>query len=176
MLEPRLLEYVYKKKYYRMYNLYPEVNPEKEFSITKDDIEKITKYLREIKEKNRCSRLIPFYDSNISYNNRLHYGESLPFEHNPNSQPISDYILTLTRDPPYMACKDTQLENELALGMPTHTNKTYGYNDAFAHSFNYIDTTVQNPCHTVLPFPRGGVSSRLENKVKECTREIYDIK
>jgi hypothetical protein len=54
--------------------------------------------------------------------------------------------------------------NDIILGMPSHTSKAYGYNDAFEHYFDYIDEDIQDPTHVVLPFSRGGASARLDNK------------
>jgi len=45
MLEPRLSEYLKKRKYYKKHNIKPSVNPEQEFMITKSDILKIKQFL-----------------------------------------------------------------------------------------------------------------------------------
>lgn len=68
---------------------------------------------------------------------------------------------------------DADIMNDMILGMPSHTRKSYGYNDSFEHSFDYIDEDIQTPDHVVLPFPRGGISARLENK-KPIKRDIAE--
>ena len=66
---------------------------------------------------------------------------------------------------------DPEIMTDLMLGVPSHTKKSYGFNDPFEHSFDYIDNDIQDPNHVVLPFPRGGISARLENK-KQVERDI----
>jgi len=67
---------------------------------------------------------------------------------------------------------DQEILNDLQLGMPSHTKKSYGYNNSFENAFQYVDGELQNPDHVVLPFPRGGISCRMENK-KQFSREVY---
>lgn len=59
---------------------------------------------------------------------------------------------------------DPEIITDMMLGVPSHTKKSYGFNDSFEHAFDYIDEDVQTPNHVVLPFPRGGDSARLANK------------
>jgi hypothetical protein len=66
---------------------------------------------------------------------------------------------------------DPEIMNDLMLGVPSHTTKSYGFNDPFEHYFDYIDNDIQEPDHVVLPFPRGGISARLENK-KQVRRRV----
>ena len=67
---------------------------------------------------------------------------------------------------------DTEILYDLQLGMPSHTRKSYGYNNAFENNFQYIDSEMQRPEHIILPFPRGGLNCRLENR-KQFSRDIY---
>lgn len=67
---------------------------------------------------------------------------------------------------------DPEILNDMILGMPIHTKKSYGYDDPFDHYFDYIDGDLQKPEHTVMEFPRGGISARLEN-TKQRVRKIY---
>lgn len=49
-------------------------------------------------------------------------------------------------------------------GMPTRTQKSYGYRNPEEHYFQYLDPNFQNADNTVEPWgPRGGDSSRLAN-------------
>jgi len=56
------------------------------------------------------------------------------------------------------------LETELIRGMPSHTMKSYGYRNPEEHYFDYIEDDIQNANNVILPYPRGGVSTRLTNK------------
>lgn len=58
---------------------------------------------------------------------------------------------------------DVNLETCMTHGMPTHTTKSYGYRNPSEHYYQYIDDDIQDPDHVVLPFPRGGIPTRLEN-------------
>ena len=43
----------------------------------------------------------------------------------------------------------------------------FGYKNPFEHYFQLnIDSNLQNPDNVVLPFPRGGISSRLDKKIQ----------
>tara|TARA_Y100000780_G_C13684303_1_gene417172 strand:+ start:1721 stop:2818 length:1098 start_codon:yes stop_codon:yes gene_type:complete len=60
---------------------------------------------------------------------------------------------------------DMNIENETCLinGMPTRTSKSYGYRNPVENKFQYIVENFNNAENSVLPFPRGGVSARLQN-------------
>lgn len=64
--------------------------------------------------------------------------------------------------------------DDMQLGMPYRTTKSYGFDNPFEHYYDYIDEDIQDPTHVVLPFPRGGVSVRGENRSqrKRYEREI----
>ena len=59
---------------------------------------------------------------------------------------------------------DADLETSMIRGMPSHTMKSYGYRNPEEHYFQYIDDDFQNPDNSDLPFPRGGESTRRNNK------------
>lgn len=63
-----------------------------------------------------------------------------------------------------MPIRDSEFESSLIRGMPSITKKSYGYRNPDEHYFQYIDDDFQNPDNTVLPFPRGGESTRISNK------------
>ena len=73
--------------------------------------------------------------------------------------------------------KNVNDETELRCGMPLRTHKSYGYSNPFENQFQYISNDIQNPEHTVLPFPRGGYGTRQYNresyKDNQYKREIY---
>jgi len=53
----------------------------------------------------------------------------------------------------------------ITAGLPERNAKfkSLGYPSSSDHSFQYISEDIQDPKHTVLPFPRGGNLTRLEN-------------
>lgn len=59
---------------------------------------------------------------------------------------------------------NANIETEMIRGMPTRTQKSYGFRNPNEHYFHYIDDDFQNPDNSVLPFMQGGESSRLNNK------------
>ena len=71
---------------------------------------------------------------------------------------------------------NTEDETELMLGSPSKTAKSYGYTNPHEHYFDYISDDMQIPEHTVMPFPRGGLSTRLDNHdtARKYTREILN--
>jgi hypothetical protein len=60
----------------------------------------------------------------------------------------------------------SMIEEELTRGMRDNTRKSYGYRNPQEHYFQYIDSDFQNYKNTVLPFPRGGLNTRMDNKSK----------
>lgn len=207
--DPRLSEYINKKRYYTKNNITPCIPLETEYAITHDDIVRIRKYSINkmsdvpIKFSQEITQF-PVHPPNIQYKNKLHYNKvekGMNYEklkHEPNFKHIIDYADKETLLPPFLSAHihqnksnrvyndnnpnvcvntireqyhsnnkmDSEILTDLMLGMPSHTNKTYGFNDCFEHSFDYIDNDIQEPDHVVLPFPRGGISARLENKTQ----------
>lgn len=70
---------------------------------------------------------------------------------------------------------NVEVENELIMGMPSRTFKSYGYRNPEEHYFDFIDNDIQSAQHTVMPFPRGGEATRNNNKsrAKPVSRKIY---
>jgi len=73
--------------------------------------------------------------------------------------------------------RDVDIENCLIKGLPERNAKfkSLGYPNYSDHSFGYISGDIQDPKHVVLPFPRGGEASRLENdfrRAKPYQRQI----
>jgi hypothetical protein len=54
---------------------------------------------------------------------------------------------------------NTDIESNMR-GMPTRTNKVYGYPDVSSHQFNFISKDLQNAYGSVMEYP---ISTRLEN-------------
>ena len=94
---------------------------------------------------------------------------------NPNKgMNTSDYMAV-----PYMGGgsddKNTDLETDMLRGMPTRTQKSYGFRNQEEHHYNYIDPEFQSHQNTVMSFPRGGEQTRGENRQnvrKTYTRDI----
>jgi len=215
MFDPRLVEYLKKKEYYKNKEMTPCIPLEIEFAITKNDLIKIRnfeaikgkKIINEVKLPGETKKF-PVVEPNIQYKNPIHYdtiekADKIKMNHDPDFEPVLDYLNKKTEVPvflsryihknkssrvykeksssecvnqireEYLADKkmDTDILNDLMLGTPNHTKKSYGYNDAFEHYFDYVDKDKQKEDHVVLPFPRGGISCRLENH-QEKKREI----
>jgi len=74
--------------------------------------------------------------------------------------------------------RDFDEVNNVYKGLPERDAKfkSLGYPNYADHSFQYISEDIQDPNHVVLPFPRGGVPSRLENnyrRAKPYKRDVY---
>lgn len=216
MFDPRLVEYLQKKRYCLKNNIIPTIPLETEYAITYDDIQKIKRYLLNHKQTSIPpsgeTDKFPIYPPNIQYKNKLHHehiekcDSNDNLKHSPDSSKVMRYAEENTYPPAflyhmvrpnasgrvyddsnpndcintireqYLSNKplDQTIKNELILGMPSHASKSYGYNDVFEHSLDYIDGDIQEPNHVVLPFPRGGIPSRLENK-RKVIRNVDEI-
>jgi hypothetical protein len=71
--------------------------------------------------------------------------------------------------------RNTELETNMVRGMPDHTKKSYGYRNPAEHYYEYIDDDFQNPNNTDLPFPRGGESTRKDNKALARQKYVREI-
>jgi hypothetical protein len=60
--------------------------------------------------------------------------------------------------------RNTYNETILLRGQPDKTSKSFGYSNPFEHYFDYISNEIQEPEHTILPFPRGGAGTRSLNR------------
>ncbi len=72
--------------------------------------------------------------------------------------------------------RNTDIESDMIVGLPSRSFKTYGFRNPQEHYFDYISGEIQEPDHVVLPFERGGISTRLDNKSnikKVQKREMY---
>lgn len=213
MFDPRLKEYIDKKRYYINNNIKPCIPLETEYAITSNDIKKIKRYLANEKEQPVSlpaeTTEYPVFPPKIYYKKKLHYdkmenhNEYENVEHEPHFDKIIDYAEEKTQLPVFLSrivnknrsnrvyvdsrpnqCVnkireqyhahqklDPEIMNDLMLGVPSHTTKSYGFNDPFEHSFDYIDGDMQNPEHVILPFARGGTPCRNENK-KQVRRRV----
>ena len=83
-----------------------------------------------------------------------------------------------TWDPNEMRCdglldKKTIEDHAEVLGMPYRTKKSFGYRNLSEHQFYYIDPSIQHEDSAMMPFPRGGISTRMDNKKNTYCREIF---
>ena len=73
--------------------------------------------------------------------------------------------------------RNVQLESMMWYGEPSGTKKSDGYPQPAEHNYQYVDKDVQHPDHVVLPFPRGGYSTRNLDKISvkrtKMVREVY---
>lgn len=113
-LEPRLLEYCRKKKYYADHKITMRESIEKEFHITPQDIEKIKKYFhqKKMKEQNILKNINKKYDvypPQIQYQQRMHYENINPnnnnfkLKHESNPSQIFNYLDENTQLPPFLS-------------------------------------------------------------------------
>lgn len=229
--DPRLREYLRKKKYYVENHIIPCIPLEKEYMITYDDIQKIKKHINNQKmgyyipkeklvvtkspqsiKSGMTQKDIRNIEPKILYKKKIHFvnldGSSSEMEHNPRMDEIIEYMKEKTEVPAFLSqcitknkskrlytdpqtnpnsCvneireqyynnidMDADILNDMKLGMPPHTRKTYGYDDPFEHYMDYIDGEIQEPEHVIMDFPRGGDSARLANKQQtQRSRQIY---
>lgn len=86
----------------------------------------------------------------------------------------SDYMAV-----PYMGGgsndRDTNLETDMLRGMPTRTQKSYGFRNPEEHHYNYIDPHLQSDQNTVMSFPRGGEQTRGANRQNARNTYTRDI-
>jgi hypothetical protein len=134
----------------------------------------------------KINNIIGNYDSYVSKTNTIYQsnGEidheakvAIPGFYNKKCLPNSQKYQPI----PYMGTKeglrDISVENDMKCSYPTKGTKSYGYKNPSEHYFNYITDDIQNPEHVVMPFPRGGISTRADNhkyKNKNYNREIYN--
>ena len=57
--------------------------------------------------------------------------------------------------------------------IPIHTKKSYGYDNNYENAYYYIDNNMQLPEHIDMNFPRGGESSRQQNKINRKYDKQY---
>jgi len=208
--DPRLMEYLTKKKYYDENKMTPCISLELEYSITPSDIERLKQIETKLLKSNNIFFPKTSYKNvrpKIQYKTQLHYDgldqESAKLPHDPSTKEMIDYTTKETDVPAFLSrtiekhksgriydginpnqCINTireqfyndkpfdpEMMNDMMLGMPNHTRKSYGFDDPFEHYFDYIDGDIQRPDHVVLDFPRGGESARLEN-TKQKTRTM----
>ena len=82
---------------------------------------------------------------------------------------------------PFMGKKglrDINAESFVKCGIPSTDTKrkSYGYSNPAEHYFDYISDDIQQANHSVLPFPRGGVATRNDNRktARPYVREILN--
>ena len=226
MLEPRLIDYMKKKKYYKLNNVRPLVPLEKDFNITKHDLKTINLYiskLKQSKKQNTTQKLsyktqfsnksqfpskkfkhdkrVPqlkkpiqkqvqnlgmfmpddkgsYYDTYLNTNTDMML-DSRDLNNKNINKPIDTplrYNKTYnhTNPPPTVSALnyseiDHELEMNMLKGTPSHTTKSYGYKNPSEHYFDYVDPRYTN----MELFPRGGVSTRMDN-TKQAKKQEYE--
>lgn len=191
-IEDRLLRYIERKKYYLKNKIIPDITPETEFMIDDIDLKDIRTYLNG-KDKMEHIQSTIMYKNQLHYNKPIGNKKSDTIIHAPQDKKIMNYLRTYENPPIFLSrtigqatsnrtytndhvrsCNNNIREEyykgnkmvteDFQRGMPMKTKKTYGYDDVFEHNFDYIDSDIQDDKHVVLPFPVGGISTRLENK------------
>jgi len=104
MFDPRLVEYLKKKEYYKNKEMTPCIPLEIEFAITKNDLIKIRnfeaikgkKIINEVKLPGETKKF-PVVEPNIQYKNPIHYdtiekADKIKMNHDPDFEPVLDYL------------------------------------------------------------------------------------
>jgi hypothetical protein len=145
----------------------PNYKPEHELPHN-NNLNDIIKKIDEYKIQTNTIRDYPVeMDKEVNYSNK-------PFPHNSYaSVPLRGNNVNRIG-----GTRDVNVENCLIKGLPDRDAKfkSLGYPNYSEHSFDYISGDIQDPKHVVLPFPRGGFNSRLENdfkRAKSYQREIF---
>lgn len=178
----RLLDYINIKKYYQIHKITPSIPVETVLFITQEDLNLINAYFniiptlspnqRVYPEHTNKRQLIkcreykhPIHNPNISNTNKvdnlaqcnkIFYDEKSQLNYNKNFHKIKQSNRNV--------CKNNMSE------IP-HTTKSYGYDQPSDLYFDYVDEDFQKPYHVDMYFPRGGESSRMQNKIN---RKQYD--
>jgi len=70
---------------------------------------------------------------------------------------------------------NAELESTMILGMPTRTQKSYGYRNPYENYFQYVDEDFVNPDNSVMNFPRSGIATRNFNKTEARRTHTRDF-
>lgn len=190
-MEQRLFDYISIKKYNRLHKITPKVSPEKLFNITQDDITIIQSYYNK-QPTIQYKQVLHHLDKKF-----------LDKAHKPNFNNLLDTIYNFEEYPAYMIGEIISKKNknfsvisnkfnknmspierdmllrgqgsysEYASNIPNHPKKSYGYDNPHEIYYDYIDNNMQLPEHVDMYFPRGGESTRLENRInKKYDRDI----
>ena len=154
-MDKRLINYLNLKIYLRKTGKTLDFTPEELYNITFKDQEIITQAL------NKTPRLCPGQPVHPINNN----SKCKPINfHDPiiNNYGYNDYVLL------------SDINNELYY--PNHIRKSIGYDSTSSHHFNILDDEYQAPNHTVMYFPRGGESSRINNKINKRDNRFINKK
>lgn len=195
-LETRLVDYINLKKFYKQNKITISYSPEKQFNITREDLAKINNYFH-LKPTIQYNQIAHYNDSKfLSENHKENQtqtrnlinkhqekpaymiGEILenkdkftnPFKINSINNEIINKMPYNIFDNSYNLRGTPSYTNNIG-NIPTHTKKSYGYDNNYENSYYYIDNNMQLPEHIDMNFPRGGESSRLDKKVNRK----YDI-
>lgn len=71
---------------------------------------------------------------------------------------------------------DIDVDTEIKLGIPTHTKKTYGYDNPEKHYFDFLEDSDEFTTCGLEDWTRGGIVTRVDNKKtarKTINRELY---
>jgi hypothetical protein len=142
----RLIDYILLKDYLSHYKIELNKSPEEIYNITYQDYQNIIRLF------NITPKLAPnfrIYPSNTKPNKKC---QNNTF-HTPQLKSNEKRLLINY----YMGLNILNYYNI------DHTKKSFGYNQP-TNSFNYVDDDFQQYTHNVMYFPRGGDSSRINNK------------
>lgn len=185
LLEPRLLEYIRRKKFNKQHKIKPCIELEREYMITSNDKRIIKSFLKgqpinpySTMKTTKYDYMKPQYFPSkqlleTDERTRKFQTNYKPPNHrlNPRIDPKMEHGVD-SFNLPYVC------ETEKVKSMPSNNrprNRSYGYRNPVENYFTYIDRDFNNPDYSVLPFPRGGDATRNENKKLSSQSYVREI-
>ena len=127
-------------------------------------------------DENNLDNIIGKLDTYTDQSNTMYTtNSSLDFENKiniPSNNTCKNYLNTSRYVPVPLKWKKggpVKQEDNIQCSLPNRSAKSLGMKNPSDHYFDYISDDIQNPDHVVLPFARGGISSRLSNQ--QCAKE-----
>jgi hypothetical protein len=148
-------------------------------SVNLIDKPQIAEYKTKTRDNKRKVTDQPLYPQNNKWDNNYNQSSIINYDDKQIRPSVSTNrqkdINTIGYQPIPFQGAGTGNSNEfhnvsLMCDIPTRTKKTYGYDNVSEHHYHYISDGVQDP--NKFTTPRGGVSTRLDNKKRAVKREI----
>lgn len=174
-LEPRLQEYLKKKEFYEFHKMAPTVDLKKQYDITKQDEQRILafqsgdtdlynyqkqdQYLDQVfVQRNSFKRKELCDDPRFEKLQKKIERDRNAFEQRNNfDNGLTSHFQLLTKQHPG--------------ANTTSSKRSIGYRNPSEHYYDYVNPRTHNPN---MPFPRGGISTRLDNYAPtDRARQFY---
>lgn len=165
VIDVRLMNYLYLKEYEKVNKrtFYPPI--EKYFKITANDLKFINQYYNVIPRlaPDTIPHIISNMKPNINFHNPIITNKKYVDSAKINDAINPDNFNICTNNSDRGTC---DYINDCMINTNTF-KKSLGYDQPGDHYFNYIDTDYQQCYHTDMWFSRGGISTRLNNKINK---------